>query len=145
MPPRTVGLTLSRVQPCRAAAAAMPRITARPTPLSTATTATPSRFRWSALFMPGMIPPHRRPEQPGLEHLKSPSPFLPDFSKLRLRGVTNPREGNHLRHACPDLLFAALLRVMCGYDSYRAFARFGTHVEKDWTAQDGTGAGLCRS
>ena len=49
----------------------------------------------------------------------------------RLRGIPDPRKGNHLRHACPDLLFAALLCVMCGYDSYRAFARFA-QLNREW-------------
>ena len=39
------------------------------------------------------------------------SPFLPGFTKYRLRGATDPRKGNHLRHASPDLLFAVFLRV----------------------------------
>ena len=49
----------------------------------------------------------------------------------RLRGIPDPRKGNHLRHCCPDLLFAALLCVMCGYDSYRAFARFA-QLNREW-------------
>lgn len=53
-----------------------------------------------------------------------------------LFAVPDPRKGNHLRHACPELLFAALLCVMCGYDSYRAFAKF-TQLNLNWLRSRG--------
>ena len=45
--------------------------------------------------------------------------------------VPDPRAGNHKRHALGDMLFAALVSVMCGYDSYVAFARFAA-LNLEW-------------
>lgn len=45
--------------------------------------------------------------------------------------VPDPRTGNHTKHALGDMLFAALASVMCGYDSYIAFARF-TELNLEW-------------
>lgn len=45
--------------------------------------------------------------------------------------VPDPRRGNHRKHALGDMLFAALVSVMCGYDSYVAFARF-TELNLEW-------------
>ena len=50
---------------------------------------------------------------------------------LCLLGIPDPRTGNHRRHSCSEMLFAAVLSVMCGFDSYRAFARF-TALNLDW-------------
>lgn len=38
--------------------------------------------------------------------------------------IPDPRKGNHKKHALADMLFASLVSVLCGYDSYVAFARF---------------------
>ena len=45
--------------------------------------------------------------------------------------VPDPRRGNHRKHALGDMLFASLVSVMCGYDSYTAFARF-TALNLEW-------------
>jgi predicted transposase YbfD/YdcC len=45
--------------------------------------------------------------------------------------VPDPRRGNHRKHALGDMLFASLVSVMCGYDSYTAFARF-TELNLEW-------------
>lgn len=45
--------------------------------------------------------------------------------------VPDPRTGNHRKHALGDMLFAALVSVLCGYDGYVAFARF-TELNLGW-------------
>ena len=45
--------------------------------------------------------------------------------------VPDPRKGNHKKHALGDMLFAALVSVMCGYDGYVAFARFA-ELNLEW-------------
>ncbi len=50
--------------------------------------------------------------------------------------VPDPRRGNHRKHALGDMLFAALVSVMCGYDSYVAFARF-TDLNLGWLREMG--------
>ena len=45
--------------------------------------------------------------------------------------VPDPRTGNHKKHNLGEMLFAALVSVMCGYDSYVAFARF-TELNLEW-------------
>ena len=45
--------------------------------------------------------------------------------------VPDPRTGNHKKHSLGEMLFAALVSVMCGYDSYVAFARF-TELNLEW-------------
>ena len=45
--------------------------------------------------------------------------------------VPDPRTGNHTKHAFGEMLFAALVSVACGYDSYVAFARF-TELNLEW-------------
>lgn len=45
--------------------------------------------------------------------------------------VPDPRTGNHKRHELADMLFAALVSVICGYDGYVAFARF-TELNLEW-------------
>ena len=32
--------------------------------------------------------------------------------------VPDPRKGNHRKHELADMLFASLVSVLCGYDSY---------------------------
>ena len=41
-----------------------------------------------------------------------------------VKSVPDPRRGNHRKHELCDMLFASLASVLCGYDSYVAFARF---------------------
>lgn len=45
--------------------------------------------------------------------------------------VPDPRRGNHRKHELADMLFASLVSVLCGYDSYVAFARF-TELNLEW-------------
>lgn len=45
--------------------------------------------------------------------------------------VPDPRRGNHRKHELRDMLFASLVSVLCGYDSYVAFARF-TELNLEW-------------
>ncbi len=45
--------------------------------------------------------------------------------------VPDPRRGNHRKHELRDMLFASLVSVLCGYDSYVAFARF-TEPNLEW-------------
>ena len=45
--------------------------------------------------------------------------------------VPDPRTGNHKKHALGEMLFAALVSVICGYDSYVAFARFA-ELNLEW-------------
>ena len=45
--------------------------------------------------------------------------------------VPDPRRGNHRKHELRDMLFASLASVLCGYDSYVAFARF-TELNLEW-------------
>ena len=45
--------------------------------------------------------------------------------------VPDPRTGNHKKHNLGEMLFAALVSVVCGYDSYVAFARF-TELNLEW-------------
>ena len=45
--------------------------------------------------------------------------------------VPDPRRGNHKKHELRDMLFASLMSVLCGYDSYVAFARF-TGLNLEW-------------
>ena len=45
--------------------------------------------------------------------------------------IPDPRKGNHKKHALADMLFASLVSVLCGYDSYVAFARF-TELNLEW-------------
>lgn len=47
-----------------------------------------------------------------------------------VRQVPDPRRGNHVRHDARDLLFAALVAMTCGVDSYEGFSRFaGARLE----------------
>ena len=47
-----------------------------------------------------------------------------------VKSVPDPRRGNHRKHELCDMLFASLASVLCGYDSYVAFARFaGLNLE----------------
>ena len=48
-----------------------------------------------------------------------------------IMSVPDPRTGNHKRHELADMLFAALVSVICGYDGYVAFARF-TELNLEW-------------
>jgi predicted transposase YbfD/YdcC len=41
--------------------------------------------------------------------------------------IPDPRRGNHVRHAARDLLFAAIIAMLCGCDSYEGFSRFAEH------------------
>ena len=41
--------------------------------------------------------------------------------------IPDPRRGNHVRHAARDLLFAAIIAMLCGCDSYEGFSRFVEH------------------
>ena len=45
--------------------------------------------------------------------------------------VPDPRKGNHRKYELRDMLFASLMSVLCGYDSYVAFARF-TGLNLEW-------------
>jgi len=45
--------------------------------------------------------------------------------------VPDPRRGNHRKHELRDMLFASLVSVLCGYDSYVAFARFA-ELNLEW-------------
>lgn len=45
--------------------------------------------------------------------------------------IPDPRRGNHRRHSAHDMLFAAVVAVMCGYDSYRLFSAFAD-VNLEW-------------
>ena len=45
--------------------------------------------------------------------------------------VPDPRKGNHREHELAGMLFASLVSVLCGYDSYVAFARF-TELNLEW-------------
>ena len=50
--------------------------------------------------------------------------------------VPDPRKGNHKKHALGDMLFASLVSVLCGYDSYVAFARFA-ELNLEWLRRMG--------
>lgn len=45
--------------------------------------------------------------------------------------IPDPRRGNNLRHSAHDLLFAAVVAMVCGYDSYERFSRFAA-LNLEW-------------
>ena len=52
--------------------------------------------------------------------------------------IPDPRHGNHLKHKAHDMLFAAIVAVICGFDSYRFFAKY-TELNLEWMKKHGCG------
>ena len=50
--------------------------------------------------------------------------------------IHDPRHGNHLMHKAHDMLFAAIVSVVCGFDSYRFFVKF-TELNLKWFRDHG--------
>jgi predicted transposase YbfD/YdcC len=50
--------------------------------------------------------------------------------------IPDPRRGNHVRHAARDLLFAAIIAMLCGLDSYEGFSRFAK-LKLEWLRSKG--------
>ena len=50
--------------------------------------------------------------------------------------IPDPRRGNHVRHAARDLLFAAIIAMLCGCDSYEGFSRFAK-LKLEWLRSKG--------
>ena len=50
--------------------------------------------------------------------------------------IPDPRRGNHVRHAARDLLFAAIVAMLCGLDSYEGFSRFAK-LRLEWLRSKG--------
>jgi len=50
--------------------------------------------------------------------------------------VPDPLKGNHRKHRLNDMLFASIISVICGFNSYRCFERF-VSLNLDWLRRHG--------